>query len=152
MCVKSCSPLREWKVSLSLGKQFFFVNCSDPLNSLFSPAGSLEDWDVAVQKTETRLNRINEQRAKVGAHVRTEPVRCICWLLSAYVTTRCPSVRWLRRRPTWLAKRRTKPSSGGRPSQTRRLRRSSSREVEWGRRGKRNRMIIKMSGMRIRVR
>ncbi|XP_038558602.1 squamous cell carcinoma antigen recognized by T-cells 3 [Micropterus salmoides] len=26
--------------------------------------GSLEDWDVAVQKTETRLNRINEQRAK----------------------------------------------------------------------------------------
>uniref|UniRef100_A0A4W6GB41 Spliceosome associated factor 3, U4/U6 recycling protein n=1 Tax=Lates calcarifer TaxID=8187 RepID=A0A4W6GB41_LATCA len=28
--------------------------------------GSLEDWDVAVQKTETRLNRINEQRAKVA--------------------------------------------------------------------------------------
>ncbi|XP_070759995.1 squamous cell carcinoma antigen recognized by T-cells 3 [Enoplosus armatus] len=26
--------------------------------------GSLEDWDVAVQKTETRLNRINVQRAK----------------------------------------------------------------------------------------
>uniref|UniRef100_A0A8C5EET0 Spliceosome associated factor 3, U4/U6 recycling protein n=1 Tax=Gouania willdenowi TaxID=441366 RepID=A0A8C5EET0_GOUWI len=24
--------------------------------------GSLEDWDVAVQKTETRLNRVNEQR------------------------------------------------------------------------------------------
>ncbi|XP_047447825.1 squamous cell carcinoma antigen recognized by T-cells 3 [Mugil cephalus] len=28
--------------------------------------GSLEDWDVAVQKTETRLNRVNEQRAKVA--------------------------------------------------------------------------------------
>uniref|UniRef100_A0A3Q0S8U8 Spliceosome associated factor 3, U4/U6 recycling protein n=1 Tax=Amphilophus citrinellus TaxID=61819 RepID=A0A3Q0S8U8_AMPCI len=28
--------------------------------------GSLEDWDVAVQKTETRLNRINEQRAKAA--------------------------------------------------------------------------------------
>ncbi|KAM8885238.1 squamous cell carcinoma antigen recognized by T-cells 3 isoform 2-T2 [Spinachia spinachia] len=28
--------------------------------------GSLEDWDVAVQKTETRLNRINAQRAKVA--------------------------------------------------------------------------------------
>nr|XP_020450084.1 squamous cell carcinoma antigen recognized by T-cells 3 [Monopterus albus] len=28
--------------------------------------GSLEDWDVAVQKTETRLNRINEQRAKMA--------------------------------------------------------------------------------------
>uniref|UniRef100_A0A671X856 Spliceosome associated factor 3, U4/U6 recycling protein n=1 Tax=Sparus aurata TaxID=8175 RepID=A0A671X856_SPAAU len=29
--------------------------------------GSLEDWDLAVQKTETRLNRVNEQRAKVGS-------------------------------------------------------------------------------------
>lgn len=29
--------------------------------------GSLEDWDLAVQKTETRMNRINEQRAKVRA-------------------------------------------------------------------------------------
>ncbi|XP_019717391.1 squamous cell carcinoma antigen recognized by T-cells 3-like [Hippocampus comes] len=28
--------------------------------------GSLEDWDVAVLKTETRLNRVNEQRAKVA--------------------------------------------------------------------------------------
>ncbi|XP_037338514.1 squamous cell carcinoma antigen recognized by T-cells 3 [Pungitius pungitius] len=28
--------------------------------------GSLEDWDVAVQKTETRLNRINTQRAKAA--------------------------------------------------------------------------------------
>lgn len=32
-----------------------------------SPTGSLEDWDLAVQKTETRLNRVNEQRAKVGS-------------------------------------------------------------------------------------
>lgn len=28
--------------------------------------GSLEDWDVAVQKTKTKLNRVNEQRAKVA--------------------------------------------------------------------------------------
>ncbi|XP_068594447.1 squamous cell carcinoma antigen recognized by T-cells 3 [Brachionichthys hirsutus] len=28
--------------------------------------GSLEDWDAAVQKTETRLNKINEQRAKAA--------------------------------------------------------------------------------------
>ncbi|XP_037536347.1 squamous cell carcinoma antigen recognized by T-cells 3 [Nematolebias whitei] len=28
--------------------------------------GSLEDWDTAVQKTETKLNRINEQRAKAA--------------------------------------------------------------------------------------
>ncbi|KAI3372860.1 hypothetical protein L3Q82_023307 [Scortum barcoo] len=33
--------------------------------------GSLEDWDLAVQKTETRLNRINEQRAKAGARFGT---------------------------------------------------------------------------------
>ncbi|XP_062873826.1 squamous cell carcinoma antigen recognized by T-cells 3 [Trichomycterus rosablanca] len=28
--------------------------------------GSLDDWDTAVQKTETRLNRVNEQRAKAA--------------------------------------------------------------------------------------
>uniref|UniRef100_A0AAY5EMK7 RRM domain-containing protein n=1 Tax=Electrophorus electricus TaxID=8005 RepID=A0AAY5EMK7_ELEEL len=28
--------------------------------------GSLEDWDAAVQKTESRLNRVQEQRAKVA--------------------------------------------------------------------------------------
>uniref|UniRef100_H2LRG3 Spliceosome associated factor 3, U4/U6 recycling protein n=1 Tax=Oryzias latipes TaxID=8090 RepID=H2LRG3_ORYLA len=28
--------------------------------------GSLEDWDTAVQKTESRMNRINEQRAKAA--------------------------------------------------------------------------------------
>ncbi|MBN3304250.1 SART3 protein, partial [Amia calva] len=28
--------------------------------------GTLEDWDTAVQKTETKLNRVNEQRAKVA--------------------------------------------------------------------------------------
>lgn len=31
---------------------------------LYLSAGSLEDWDAAVQKTESRLNRVNEQRAK----------------------------------------------------------------------------------------
>ncbi|ROI27667.1 Squamous cell carcinoma antigen recognized by T-cells 3 [Anabarilius grahami] len=28
--------------------------------------GSLEDWDAAVQKTDTKLNRVNEQRARVA--------------------------------------------------------------------------------------
>lgn len=42
-----------------------------------SLTGSLEDWDVAVQKTETRLNRINEQRAKVRAHISMILCRCI---------------------------------------------------------------------------
>lgn len=45
------------------------MNYTVSLSSVSSPTGSLEDWDVAVQKTETRLNRINEQRAKVGAHI-----------------------------------------------------------------------------------
>ncbi|XP_016898212.1 squamous cell carcinoma antigen recognized by T-cells 3 [Cynoglossus semilaevis] len=33
--------------------------------------GSLEDWDLAVQKTETHLNRLNEQGAKVRIFLRT---------------------------------------------------------------------------------
>lgn len=35
-----------------------------------SPPGSLEDWDTAVQKTESRINRVNQQRVKVcvGKH------------------------------------------------------------------------------------
>ncbi|KAF3850836.1 hypothetical protein F7725_012608 [Dissostichus mawsoni] len=41
--------------------------------------GSLEDWDVAVLKTETRLNRVNEQRAKAAVkeanHARQEEDR-----------------------------------------------------------------------------
>lgn len=41
---------------------------------MFSAVGSLEDWDLAVQKTEIRLNRVNEQRAKVGAFTAT-----LCW-------------------------------------------------------------------------
>lgn len=31
----------------------------------FNLLGTLEDWDAAVQKTENRLARVNEQRAKV---------------------------------------------------------------------------------------
>lgn len=38
--------------------------------SLFSLSGTLEDWDAAVQKTENRLARVNEQRAKVRIPVR----------------------------------------------------------------------------------
>ncbi|XP_061624356.1 squamous cell carcinoma antigen recognized by T-cells 3 [Phyllopteryx taeniolatus] len=37
--------------------------------------GSLEDWDVAVQKTETRLNRVNEQRAKVAEKEAIQALR-----------------------------------------------------------------------------
>ncbi|KAM9392445.1 squamous cell carcinoma antigen recognized by T-cells 3 [Pholidichthys leucotaenia] len=41
--------------------------------------GTLEDWDTAVQKTETRLNRINEQRVKAAEkeanHARQEEER-----------------------------------------------------------------------------
>ncbi|KAF7200250.1 squamous cell carcinoma antigen recognized by T-cells 3 [Nothobranchius furzeri] len=34
--------------------------------------GTLEDWDTAVQKTETRLNRVNEQRAKAAERGATQ--------------------------------------------------------------------------------
>lgn len=83
MCVKSCSPSRGWKVSpniktkLNLKINELFMNYSVSLYFASSPAGSLEDWDVAVQKTETRLNRINEQRAKVGAHISSVLCRSI---------------------------------------------------------------------------
>lgn len=33
----------------------------------FVSPGTLEDWDLAIQKTETRLARVNEQRMKVTA-------------------------------------------------------------------------------------
>lgn len=43
--------------------------------------GTLEDWDIAVQKTETRLARVNEQRVKVmndTVHLKSwEPVIAI---------------------------------------------------------------------------
>lgn len=35
------------------------------MQGFFYPLGTLEDWDAAVQKTENRLARVNEQRAKV---------------------------------------------------------------------------------------
>lgn len=56
-----------------------------------SPIGSLEDWDVAVQKTETRLNRINAQRAKVGGHALVALDRCIIKVPVANVTMYQPS-------------------------------------------------------------
>ncbi|XP_054629895.1 squamous cell carcinoma antigen recognized by T-cells 3 isoform X2 [Dunckerocampus dactyliophorus] len=42
-----------------------FTRCLDYIKQDVEES-SLEDWDVAVQKTETRLNRLNEQRAKVA--------------------------------------------------------------------------------------
>lgn len=77
MCVKCCSPLKGWKVSSTIKKGNINKNKGDLTNDSMSqyfatsPTGSLEDWDIAVQKTETRLNRINEQRAKVRAHIST---------------------------------------------------------------------------------
>lgn len=39
----------------------------DCVSSAFLSPGTLEDWDLAIQKTETRLARVNEQRMKVTA-------------------------------------------------------------------------------------
>ena len=65
------------KVNLNKIIAEIFMNYSFSVHSVSSPTGSLEDWDVAVQKTETRLNRVNEQRAKVGAHISFVLGRCI---------------------------------------------------------------------------
>lgn len=81
MCVKSCSLLREWRVShhfkirsyYEINVEFINHSASVCLTSL----GSLEDWDVAVQKTENRLTRINQQRAKVGVHISITLGQCI---------------------------------------------------------------------------
>lgn len=120
-------------------------------------AGTLEDWDTAVQKTETRLNRINEQRAKVGRYnTHTVPLylcthcwctvcRCIIWL--CFLT----SVRLQRKKPTWHAMRMTKWSSGGSPRQKRRPRRKLGRQIGVERREKPSKRIIRRTGMRNRV-
>lgn len=55
------------------------------MNVLVLPVGSLEDWDLAVQKTETRLSRVNEQRARVGA--QTAPLCCTAALFSCFQLT-----------------------------------------------------------------
>lgn len=49
----------------------------------FYPLGTLEDWDAAVQKTEIRLARVNEQRAKV---------RTFCELPKQFVGNTCIKV------------------------------------------------------------
>lgn len=63
----------------------------------------------------------------------------------------CPSVRQLRKKPTWLARRRRELINGGGPRQTRRLRRRSRRELELARKEEQSRMIITMSGMMTQV-
>lgn len=120
------------------------------LRVVSSPTGSLEDWDLAVQKTETRMNRINEQRAKVRApHVARQ--RCICQLILAHVTVLLPSIRQPKKKPSLLSKRKSEPTSGGRPSQRRKLRRRFRREFEPGRRGKQIRVTIRTSGTKTPV-
>lgn len=63
----------------------------------------------------------------------------------------CTSVRWLRKKPTWFAKRRTELISGGRTGQTRSFRKRPRRELGLARRGKWSRTIITTSGMRTQV-
>lgn len=58
----------------SLGLDFIVI-IAPPLTSVLYPSsGSLEDWDAAMQKTESRLNRVNEQRAKARRLFFTCPV------------------------------------------------------------------------------
>uniref|UniRef100_A0A8C7VJR0 Spliceosome associated factor 3, U4/U6 recycling protein n=1 Tax=Oncorhynchus mykiss TaxID=8022 RepID=A0A8C7VJR0_ONCMY len=80
--------------------------------------GSLEDWDAAVQKTETRLNRVNEQRAKV-----TEK--------EAHVTRQVEEKTEQRRRAKADKKNQKKGQKGSRPGEKRKAE-DKDYEDEWG--------------------
>lgn len=94
----------------------------------------------------------SEQRWEHMRHISAALWCGITQLLSANVTMLCPSVRRRRRRPTWLAKRRRGLTSGGKPRQTRKLRRRSKRELDSARRGKLSRTMIGTNGMKTLVR
>uniref|UniRef100_A0A8C8IJX1 Spliceosome associated factor 3, U4/U6 recycling protein n=1 Tax=Oncorhynchus tshawytscha TaxID=74940 RepID=A0A8C8IJX1_ONCTS len=80
--------------------------------------GSLEDWDAAVQKTETRLNRVNEQRAKV-----TEK--------EAHVARQVEEKTEQRRRAKADKKNQKKGQKGSRPGEKRKAE-DKDYEDEWG--------------------
>uniref|UniRef100_A0A8C7GVZ6 Spliceosome associated factor 3, U4/U6 recycling protein n=1 Tax=Oncorhynchus kisutch TaxID=8019 RepID=A0A8C7GVZ6_ONCKI len=80
--------------------------------------GSLEDWDAAVQKTETRLNRVNEQRAKV-----TEK--------EAHVARQVEEKTDQRRRAKADKKNQKKGQKGSRPGEKRKAE-DKDYEDEWG--------------------
>lgn len=60
----------------------------------FVSPGTLEDWDLAIQKTETRLARVNEQRMKVTAGLpegweRHCSAPVVCFGSFAWMSTPC---------------------------------------------------------------
>lgn len=103
-----------------------------------SPSGSLEDWDTAVQKTESRINRVNQQRVKV--RVGNHDSQHSSHRAASSVDSCCHAVttdRLLRRKRCWLSRTRSEPSSAGRPGRRRKqLRRTFRRELELERRGR----------------
>uniref|UniRef100_A0A674F6V6 Spliceosome associated factor 3, U4/U6 recycling protein n=1 Tax=Salmo trutta TaxID=8032 RepID=A0A674F6V6_SALTR len=80
--------------------------------------GSLEDWDAAVQKTETRLNRVNEQRSKVTAK-------------EAHVARQEEEKTEQRRRAKADKKNQKKGQKGSRPGDKRKAE-DKDYEDEWG--------------------
>uniref|UniRef100_A0A8C7LB52 Spliceosome associated factor 3, U4/U6 recycling protein n=1 Tax=Oncorhynchus kisutch TaxID=8019 RepID=A0A8C7LB52_ONCKI len=80
--------------------------------------GSLEDWDAAVQKTETRLNRVNEQRAKVAEK-------------EAHLVRQEEEKTEQRRRAKADKKNQKKGQKGSRPGEKRKAE-DEDNENEWG--------------------
>ncbi|XP_070992026.1 squamous cell carcinoma antigen recognized by T-cells 3-like isoform X2 [Oncorhynchus clarkii lewisi] len=80
--------------------------------------GSLEDWDAAVQKTETRLNRVNEQRAKVAEK-------------EAHLVRQEEEKTEQRRRAKADKKSQKKGQKGSRPGEKRKAE-DEDNENEWG--------------------
>lgn len=103
------------------------------------PPGSLDDWDTAVQKTESRLNRVNQQRVKVCVGQATNSTAPIYrQRLSPHGADVVTAIRLLRRRRCWLTRKRSEPSSAGRPGRRRKQpRRTFRRELQLERRGRR---------------
>uniref|UniRef100_A0A674BN90 Spliceosome associated factor 3, U4/U6 recycling protein n=1 Tax=Salmo trutta TaxID=8032 RepID=A0A674BN90_SALTR len=80
--------------------------------------GSLEDWDAAVQKTEIRLNRVNEQRAKVAEK-------------EAHLVRQEEEKTEQRRRAKADKKNQKKGQKGSRPGEKRKAE-DEDNEDEWG--------------------
>ncbi|CDQ66359.1 unnamed protein product [Oncorhynchus mykiss] len=84
--------------------------------------GSLEDWDAAVQKTETRLNRVNEQRAKSLSQVAEK---------EAHLVRQEEEKTEQRRRAKADKKNQKKGQKGSGPGEKRKAE-DEDNENEWG--------------------
>ncbi|MEE6509576.1 hypothetical protein FKM82_026923 [Ascaphus truei] len=80
--------------------------------------GSLEEWDAAVQKTENRLCRVNEQRAKAAE--------------KEAVLTKQEDERAEQRKKSRADKKSTKKSKKAKPGEKRKAEEEEDEDEEWG--------------------